>query len=242
MAGVRPDSTGPVQAPLGADIEHSQCCRPHSRSQRSNSVIDRLCRITGELAGVAEQTMREATAVIRTARGALHTATGQRKGRLRRAVTALNTLIGHTGRVVAQTRSRLAGVMPESVTRWSACTMSTPARSARDHLASPWRSVISPTRRSSNTVVAHRCGVARSRNRQCSTYSANGSGDDRARTPHTGHRPALLASARPPLSNGHTDVPDPRPGCGPSRPARAQPRSGHAGRVLCGPAVTLRTQ
>ena len=94
MAGVRPDSTGPVQAPLGADIEHSQCCRPHSRSQRSNSVIDRLCRITGELAGVAEHTMREATAVIRTARGALHTATGQRKGRLRRAVTALNTLIG----------------------------------------------------------------------------------------------------------------------------------------------------
>ena len=69
--------------------------------------------------------------MIRTARGALHTATGQRKGRLRRAVTALNTLIGHTGRVVAQTRSRLAGVMPESVTRWSACTMSTPARSAK---------------------------------------------------------------------------------------------------------------
>ena len=74
-------------------------------------------RITGELAGIAEQTMREATAVIRNARRALRTATGQRKGRLHRAVNALNTLIGHTGRVVAQTRSRLAGVMPESATR-----------------------------------------------------------------------------------------------------------------------------
>ncbi len=29
---------------------------------------------------------------------------------------------------------------------------------------------------------------------------------------------------------------------GPSRPARAQSRSGHPDRVLCGPAVTLRTQ
>jgi IS5 family transposase len=74
-------------------------------------------RITGELAGIAEHTMREATAVIRNARRALRTATGQRKGRLHRAVNALNMLIGHTGRVVAQTRSRLAGVMPESATR-----------------------------------------------------------------------------------------------------------------------------
>ena len=36
---------------------------------------------------------------------------------MHRAVNALNTLIGHTGHVVAQTRCRLAGVMPESATR-----------------------------------------------------------------------------------------------------------------------------
>ena len=74
-------------------------------------------RITGELAGIAEQTMREATSVIRNAKRALRGATGQRKGRLHRAINALNTIIEHTERVVAQTRSRLSGVMPESATR-----------------------------------------------------------------------------------------------------------------------------
>jgi transposase, IS5 family len=74
-------------------------------------------RITGELAGIAEQAVREATAVIRNARRALRGATGQRKGRLHRAINALNTLMGRTERIVAQARSRLAGVMPESATR-----------------------------------------------------------------------------------------------------------------------------
>jgi len=74
-------------------------------------------RITGELAGIAERTMRDAAAVIRNARRALRGATGQRKGRLHRAINHLNTLIKGTERVVAQARSRLAGVMPESATR-----------------------------------------------------------------------------------------------------------------------------
>ena len=74
-------------------------------------------RITGELAGIAEHTMREATAVIRNARRALRTATGQRKGRLHRAINDLDTLVGRTQHVVAQARSRLAGVMPESANR-----------------------------------------------------------------------------------------------------------------------------
>lgn len=74
-------------------------------------------RITGELAGIAEQTMRDATAVIRNAKRALRTATGQRKGRLHRAINDLTTIVGRTKQVVAQARSRLAGVMPESATR-----------------------------------------------------------------------------------------------------------------------------
>jgi IS5 family transposase len=74
-------------------------------------------RITAELAGIAERTMRDAKAVIRNARRALRTATGQRKGRLHRAINDLDTLMGRTERVVAQTRSRLAGVMPESASR-----------------------------------------------------------------------------------------------------------------------------
>jgi transposase, IS5 family len=74
-------------------------------------------RITGELAGIAEAAMGEAVAVIRNARRALRAATGQRKGRLHRAINALTTLIRRTEHVVAQTRSRLAGVMPESASR-----------------------------------------------------------------------------------------------------------------------------
>jgi transposase, IS5 family len=74
-------------------------------------------RITGERAGITEQTMREATAVIRNARRALRAATGQRTGRLHRAINDLDTIVGRTERVVAQTRSRLAGVMPASAHR-----------------------------------------------------------------------------------------------------------------------------
>jgi IS5 family transposase len=74
-------------------------------------------RITGELAGITEAAMREAAAVIRNARRALRGASGQRKGRLHRAINDLDTLIGRAERVVAQTRSRLAGVMPESASR-----------------------------------------------------------------------------------------------------------------------------
>ena len=74
-------------------------------------------RITGELAGIAEQAMREASSVIRNARRALRTATGQRKGRLHRAINHLGTIVGRTEHVVAQARSRLSGVMPESASR-----------------------------------------------------------------------------------------------------------------------------
>ena len=47
----------------------------------------------------------------------MRAATGQRKGRLHRAINDLHTVVGRTERVVAQTRSRLAGVMPESASR-----------------------------------------------------------------------------------------------------------------------------
>ena len=71
-------------------------------------------RITGELAGIAEAAMAEAATVLRNAKRALRTASGARKGRLHRAINDLDTLMGRTQRVVAQTRSRLGGVMPES--------------------------------------------------------------------------------------------------------------------------------
>jgi IS5 family transposase len=74
-------------------------------------------RITGELADIAEQTIGEAAAVVRNARRALRTATGTRRGRLTHAINHLDTVMTRTQQVVAQTRSRLAGVMPESAHR-----------------------------------------------------------------------------------------------------------------------------
>jgi IS5 family transposase len=74
-------------------------------------------RITGELAGIAESAMGEADAVLRNARRAVRAATGPRRGRLVRALNDLVTIVDQTRRVVAQTRSRLAGVMPESASR-----------------------------------------------------------------------------------------------------------------------------
>ena len=73
--------------------------------------------ITGELAGIAESAMRDARAVLRNARRALHTETGVRRGRLQRAINDLHTLLRRTQRVVGQTHSRLAGVMPDSASR-----------------------------------------------------------------------------------------------------------------------------
>jgi IS5 family transposase len=74
-------------------------------------------RITGELADLAQSAMREAGAVIRNGKRAVRRATGQRKGQLRRALDELVTIVERTSQVMAQTRSRLAGVMPDSATR-----------------------------------------------------------------------------------------------------------------------------
>jgi hypothetical protein len=73
--------------------------------------------ITGELAGITEEAMREASGVIRNAKRASRGATGHRKGRLHRAINKLETIIERAERLVAQTRSRLAGMMPESASR-----------------------------------------------------------------------------------------------------------------------------
>ena len=55
--------------------------------------------------------------MLRNARRALRTATGTRRGRLAQAINHLDTVVSRTRQVVAQTRSRLTGVMPESASR-----------------------------------------------------------------------------------------------------------------------------
>jgi transposase, IS5 family len=86
-------------------------------AQQRDEVQVVVQRITGELAEIAQVAMGEATAVLRNARRALRTAAGRRKGWLAQAINHLDTVIGRTQRVVAQTRSRLSGVMPESASR-----------------------------------------------------------------------------------------------------------------------------
>jgi IS5 family transposase len=75
-------------------------------------------RVTGELAGLADQAAAQAAVVLRNGRRALPRAIGGRvRGRLRRALDELAVTVERTAIVVAQTRSRLAGQMPHSATR-----------------------------------------------------------------------------------------------------------------------------
>jgi IS5 family transposase len=74
-------------------------------------------RITRELADIAEATIGDAAAVLRNAKRALRAAAGPRRGHLQQAINHLTTVVGRTQQVVAQTRSRLCGVMPQSAHR-----------------------------------------------------------------------------------------------------------------------------
>ena len=77
-----------------------------------------ITRITGELADLAQTAAAEAAAVLRNGRQALPRAlTGRMRGRLRRALDELAVTISRTAVIVARTRSRLAGQLPDSATR-----------------------------------------------------------------------------------------------------------------------------
>jgi len=76
-----------------------------------------VARITAELAGLAQRTAVDARAVLRNSRRTLPRMTGQAKGRLRRAITELATVIERTDRVIIQARIRLAGGKPDSASR-----------------------------------------------------------------------------------------------------------------------------
>jgi IS5 family transposase len=106
--------------------------RSRSAGQRARSIAAKLrlrgaaareegqaavLRITGQLADIAEASIADAQTVLRNARRGLSTATGHRRGRLHRALKDLATLLARTEQVITQTRSRLAGVMPDSASR-----------------------------------------------------------------------------------------------------------------------------
>jgi transposase, IS5 family len=77
-----------------------------------------IARVTGELADLADKAAAEAAAVLRNGGRALSRAlTGRMRGRLRRALDELAVAIERTATIIAQTRSRLAGQLPESANR-----------------------------------------------------------------------------------------------------------------------------
>jgi IS5 family transposase len=74
-------------------------------------------RITGELAGMAEATVTDATRVAANARRHVARQGDEASGRLRWMVAELDTVLDRTARVIAQTRTRLGGQTPASSTR-----------------------------------------------------------------------------------------------------------------------------
>ena len=94
-----------------------------------------VCRVTGELADLAETAAKDADRVLVNAKRALRrartkakqqqangssegaAAAGRRRGRLARAVDDLTDLVAATRQIAAQTRQRLAGVTPNGATR-----------------------------------------------------------------------------------------------------------------------------
>jgi len=79
----------------------------HALRRRSGEAMAEVDRLTGEVAGLARQTVRQVEAVHRNARRAF----GRRPqdGRLGRLVGELDETIGHTGRLLEQADQRLAG-------------------------------------------------------------------------------------------------------------------------------------
>jgi transposase, IS5 family len=90
-----------------------------SRGKLSREESSRVIRrVTGELADLAAQAAAQAAAVVRNARRAVPKALGGRvRGRLRRALGELAVTIERTATLVAQARTRLAGLTLDGATR-----------------------------------------------------------------------------------------------------------------------------
>ena len=126
------------------DWSHATACEDSGagsvrRRQRLRTVAGRdeaqatVRRITGELAELAERAAADAQRLLANARRALRRAqakaadlaatggrdpnAGRRRGRLRRAVDDLAQLLDTTRRIAAQTRQRVAGIVPDGATR-----------------------------------------------------------------------------------------------------------------------------
>jgi len=113
---------------------HRIAAKLRSRSQLGrDQVKDGVQRITGELADLAQATVRDAHRLLVNARRALRqarviaaelaeagvhdAAAGRRRGRLARAVGDLSRLLAATEQIIGQTRQRIAGTTPNGASR-----------------------------------------------------------------------------------------------------------------------------
>jgi IS5 family transposase len=85
--------------------------------RRSEVAKEEAVAITAQMADLAEASLVEARHVAANARRGMRRAGGQVSGKARATVAELDTLIARLEQVVAQTRTRVGGDMPESATR-----------------------------------------------------------------------------------------------------------------------------
>jgi transposase, IS5 family len=85
--------------------------------RRNDEAKEEVLELTGELADIAEQAVAEARAVARNARRGLARRGKQASGKARALIDDLERTAGLMERMVAQTRLRLSGQVPDGATR-----------------------------------------------------------------------------------------------------------------------------
>ena len=85
--------------------------------RRSETAKDEVMAITAEMVTIAEAALADSAAVIRNARRKLHSAGAEASGQATAALAELERTAALLGKVVAQTRVRVAGGMPDGASR-----------------------------------------------------------------------------------------------------------------------------
>jgi IS5 family transposase len=85
--------------------------------RRTEQAKDEVRAINADLAGIAEQAVAEARAVVRNARRALRDGARAVSGKVRAAIATLEETAERVERIAGQTRQRINGTTPDGATR-----------------------------------------------------------------------------------------------------------------------------